>query len=167
MFSINAETTEKNPNIIDKVMDSLQGLVEIGVVSGFPKGRLNTPHYKPENPNEGPGPSIIDVAIWNNYGIGVPRRDFMTPASKRWMKFFSESLSKVSRDIQENKIDPQKFLGAMGQKGSDIISQEIIALSTPPNSPVTIAKKGSSNPLVDSGDMSRATTWQIRKRGNK
>lgn len=156
MLYVSAVTTETKPNLFQRILDSAKGLTEKGVVAGFPKGRLNTPHY--EN-----GESIIDVAIKNNYGMGVPRRDFMTPSSKKWMKFFSESLDIVRRDILENKIDPDKFLKAMGQKGSDIISKEIIALDTPPNAPSTIAKKGSSNPLVDTGAMARSTTWQIRR----
>lgn len=156
MLYVSAVTTETKPNIFQRILDSAKGLTEKGVVAGFPKGRLNTPHY--EN-----GESIIDVAIKNNYGMGVPRRDFMTPSSKKWKKFFSESLDIVRRDMLDNKLDSDKFLKAMGQKGSDIISKEIIALDTPPNAPSTIAKKGSSNPLVDTGAMSRSTTWQIRK----
>lgn len=156
MLYVSAVTTETKPNLFKRILDSAKGLTEKGVVAGFPKGRLNTPHY--EN-----GESIIDVAIKNNYGMGVPRRDFMTPSSKKWMKFFSESLDIVRRDMLDNKLDSDKFLKAMGQKGSDIISKEIIALDTPPNAPSTIAKKGSSNPLVDTGAMSRSTTWQIRR----
>ena len=156
MLYVSAVTTETKPNLFQRILDSAKGLTEKGVVAGFPKGRLNTPHY--EN-----GESIIDVAIKNNYGMGVPQRDFMTPSSKKWMKFFSESLDIVRRDMLDNKLDSDKFLKAMGQKGSDIISKEIIALDTPPNAPSTIAKKGSSNPLVDTGAMSRSTTWQIRR----
>lgn len=161
MLYISAVTTQKKPNAFKNLLDSAMGLTKKGVVAGFPRGRLNTPHYESSTKDE-QGPSIIDVAIKNNYGIGVPQRDFMTPSSKKWMKFFSDSLDTVRRDLMENKIDPDKFLKAMGQKGSDIISQEIIALDTPPNSPATIARKKSSNPLVDTGDMARSTTWQIR-----
>lgn len=163
MLYVSATTTQKKPNAFKKLMDSVRGMTEKGVVAGFPKGVLNTPHYETDKQGV-QGPSIIDVAISNNYGINVPRRDFMTPSSKKWMKFFSESLNQVRRELLSNKINPDKFLKAMGQKGSDIISQEIIALDTPPNSPYTIAKKGSSNPLVDTGDMARSTTWQIRGR---
>ena len=166
MLSISARTTETNPNLIQRIMEKASGMVEKGVVAGFPRGKLNTPHYE-SNGKGKQGPSIVDVAIANNYGIGVPRRDFMTPSAKRWNKFFKESLAKVQKELLANKINPNKFLKAMGQKGADIISQEIISLSTPPNSPATIAKKKSSNPLVDTGDMARSTTWQIRENKNK
>lgn len=166
MLYVSAVTTETKPNAFQKLLDTARGLTEKGVVAGFPRGRLNTPHYK--NGKNSGGPSIIDVAIWNNYGTNnIPQRDFMTPASKKWKKFFSESLDIVRRDMLENKLDSYKFLKAMGQKGSDIISKEIIALDTPPNAPATIRAKKSSNPLVDTGDMARSTTWQIRERKDK
>lgn len=160
MLYVSAVTTETKQNIFQRILDSAKGLTEKGVVAGFPKGRLNTPHY--EN-----GESIIDVAIKNNYGMGVPRRDFMTPSSKKWMKFFSESLDIVRRDLIENKVKPDNFLNAMGRKAQNIIRDEITALDTPPNAPSTIAKKGSNNPLVDTGDMRKAVTWQIRKAKEK
>ena len=161
MLYVSATTTEKKPEFYKKLLDRAMGYVKKGVVAGFPRGVLNTPHYKNEDGSM--GKSIIDVALSNNYGIGVPQRDFMTPASKRWEKFFDESLDQVRRELEADIINPEKFLKAMGQRGSDIISQEIIALDTPPNSPYTIAKKGSSNPLVNTRDMSRAATWQIRE----
>lgn len=161
MLQFSAGITQKNPQAYDKLLKSAQKMTDKIVVAGFPKGKLNTPHY--DN-----GESIIDVAIHNNFGIGVPRRDFMTPSSKKWEKFFKESLAKVQKDLLNDKIDIDKFLNAMGQRGSDIISKEIIDLDYPPNAPSTIkAKGGKSNPLVDSGDMSRATTWQIRRTKEK
>lgn len=160
MISVSATVQDKKPNFFKKILERAKGFTEKGVAVGFPAGRLNAPHYDNKQ-------SIIDVAIKNNYGLGVPQRDFMTPSSKKWMKFFTESLDKVKDGINKGSIDPEKFLALMGQKGSDIISQEIIDLDTPPNSPVTIALKGSSNPLVDTGDMARSTTWQIRRAENK
>lgn len=163
MLSISAVTTQKKPNAFKKLLDTVNGMVEKGVVAGFPRGRLNTPHYQ-SSANSKPGASIIDVAIYNNYGMGVPRRDFMTPASKKWMKFFKEAYTMVQREMIEEKIDIDKFLQDMGRKGQNIIYNEITALDTPPNAPSTIKRKGSSNPLIDTGAMRQAATWQIRGR---
>ena len=163
MLSISAVTTQKKPTAFKKLLDTVNGMVEKGVVAGFPRGRLNTPHYQ-SSANSKPGASIIDVAIYNNYGMGVPRRDFMTPASKKWMKFFKEAYTMVQREMIEEKIDIDKFLQDMGRKGQNIIYNEITALDTPPNAPSTIKRKGSSNPLIDTGAMRQAATWQIRGR---
>ena len=166
MLSVDATITESKPKIYDLYMKNLKKATEKGVVAGFPKGKLNTPHYESDQPGE-PGPSIIDVALWNNFGIGVPRRDFMTPASKRWQKYFNESLDALRKELAKDESRIEVFLRKMGEKGADFISQEIVALRIPPNSPKTIRLKGSSNPLVDSGDMQRAATYQIRRRDKR
>ena len=108
MLYVSATTTEKKPEFYKKLLDRAMGYVKKGVVAGFPRGVLNTPHYKNEDGSM--GKSIIDVAISNNYGIGVPQRDFMTPASKRWKKFFF-SLQKRNRTIKEYT---QKSLESFG-----------------------------------------------------
>lgn len=70
---------ENNPDWLDKVMAKAVKLADIEAAAGFPSGQkeLDTPHY--DN-----GASIIDVAIWNNYGTyNSPARDFMTPSGKK------------------------------------------------------------------------------------
>ena len=163
MFTINIKAEVKNPDAIEKLKKRAEKIARKHAAVGFPKGKLNAPHYEGEG--NLPGPSIIDVAIWNNFGIGVPKRDFMTPATQRWKTFCTEVINSMKMEILEGKIDIDDVLNLVGQKGADIISEEIIRLREPPNSPATIARKKSSNPLVDSGDMSKAPVHEIREVG--
>ena len=179
MFTVNIKVKQKNPEAFAQLKKRLQKISEKKVVAGFPKGKLNNPHYEPED-GRGPGPSIIDVAIWNNFGIGVPRRDFMTPASKEWQEYFEQMLELAKDAIIDGTQDIDEFLGMMGAQGAEFISDAIIKLKTPPNAPVTIhggwirtksgkwkkikGKGGKNNPLVDSGDLSRAPTYELRRR---
>ena len=116
------------------------------------------------------------MAIWNNYGIGVPRRNFMTPAALEWQKYFELMVEMSQNEIVTGTINVDNFLNAMGEKGAEFIREAIVKLDTPENAPITIeggwmAKNGktfkvigkkSSNPLVDSGDLSKAPTYKIR-----
>ena len=164
MFTVNIKVKQKNPEAFAHLKKRLQKISEKKVVAGFPKGKLNSPHYEPED-GRGPGPSIIDVAIWNNFGIGVPRRDFMTPASKEWQEYFEQMLELAKDAIIDGTQDIDEFLGMMGAQGAEFISEAIIKLKTPPNAPETIRRKGGkNNPLVDSGDLSRAPTYELRRR---
>ena len=156
MFTVDIKADVKNPDAIKKLQRRAKEIARKTVAVGFPKGKLNTPHYED-------GASIIDVALWNNFGIGVPRRDFMTPSTKRWKAFVTELVNSMKMGIISGKINIDDVLNLSGQKGADIISEEIIKLRTPPNSPVTIERKKSSNPLVDSGDMSKAPIHEIRE----
>lgn len=161
MFTIDIKADVKNPDAIKKLQKRAKEIARKTVAVGFPKGKLNAPHYEGEHGK--PGPSIIDVAIWNNFGIGVPKRDFMTPSTRKWKEFCTELINSMKMEILEGKINIDDVLNLAGQKGADIISEEIIKLRTPPNSPYTIEKKKSSNPLVDTGDMSKAPMHEIRE----
>lgn len=162
MFTVKIKVKEKNPEKLAALKKRMADISRHKVVAGFPKGRLNNPHYEGEKGK--PGPSIIDVAIWNNFGINVPRRDFMTPATKLWQKYIEQQVASFQEDIVSGAMDIQMFLNLMGQAGAEFISDAIVKLQEPPNSPVTIERKKSSNPLVDSGDMSKAPIHEIRSR---
>lgn len=158
MFTVNIKVKQKNPEAFAQLKKRLQKISEKRAVAGFPKGKLNNPHY--EN-----GASIIDVAIWNNFGIGVPRRDFMTPASKEWQEYFEQMLELAKDAIIDGTQDIDEFLGMMGAEGAELVKQSITKLKTPPNSPETIRRKGGKNePLIDSGDMLNAATYELRRR---
>lgn len=160
MFTVDIKVKQKNPEAYNALKKRLKQISRKRVVAGFPKGKLNNPHYEPEDGK--PGPSIIDVAIWNNFGIGVPRRDFMNPASQEWQKYFEQMVEASKDEIINGEIDIDNFLNLMGQAGAEFISDAIVKLKRPPNSPYTIARKKSSNPLVDSGDLSKAPVYEIR-----
>lgn len=162
MFTVNIKVKQKNPDAMAQLKKRLQNISDKRVVAGFPKGKLNNPHYEPEDGK--PGPSIIDVAIWNNFGIKVPRRDFMTPANNEWQKYFEQMVEMHKDEIISGEINIDNFLNLMGQAGAEFISEAIIKLRRPPNAPATIEHKKSSNPLVDSGDLSKAPVHEIRRR---
>lgn len=162
MFTVNIKVKQKNPDAMAQLKKRLQNISDKRVVAGFPKGKLNNPHYEPEDGK--PGPSIIDVAIWNNFGIKVPRRDFMTPASNEWQKYFEQMVEMNKNEIINGEINIDNFLNLMGQAGAEFISEAIVKLRRPPNAPATIERKKSSNPLVDSGDLSKAPVHEIRRR---
>lgn len=175
MFTISVKTTQTNPEFLKELKKRVKEIARKKVAIGFPKGKLNAPHYL-TNDNK-PGPSIIDVAIWNNFGLGVPRRDFMTPATQKWQPFCQEIAEKNKEDLISGRVNIDEVLGTIGQQGASMIADEIDELKDPPNSPITIhgglvrtksgkmikvEGKGSSNPLIDSGDMWRAVTYEIR-----
>ena len=45
---------------------------------------------------------------------------------------------------------------------NNAIAREITNLKEPPNAESTILKKGSSNPLIDTGDMRKSVKWKLR-----
>lgn len=166
MLSI--KTTQTNPNYAHDLETVVKALTDKEVVAGFPKGQLNTPYYefkwsKRKIRNKEPYPSIIDVAIKNNFGIGVPRREFMAKASEEWEKTERAALEQVQDGMAKGQMDVDKFMDVMGQDGANLISEAIENWTTPPNSAYTKHMKMSDHPLIDSGDMKNAPRHEIRR----
>ncbi len=96
------------------------------------------------------GMSIGDIAEANEFGIGVPARPFVSG----WA---DEARDAVTRMRDESaaalaaKSSPAQRLDGLAQVFAGEMQARISAGIDPPNAPATIAKKGSSTPLVDTG----------------
>ena len=69
----------------------------------------------------------------------------------------------VKEHQKVEKINQVAFLNKLGTEGVNDIQEAMIELRSPANSEVTIERKGSSNPLIDSGHMLQSTTYQVVK----
>jgi len=107
------------------------------------------------------GTKVASVAARHEFGVGVPERPFIRPANKKVLKPLKRFLWKA--------MDPKKLVITeamatdVGQMIQNAYQREITELRTPPNSPRTIARKGSSNPLVDSSLMWTSVTYKINR----
>lgn len=120
---------------------------------------------KDMNPPLGSGPSIIEVAIWNNFGTeNTPRRAFMELAAKWMQPKFKEMMQKAVKDINSGEVTLKQVLKLAAQMGQAEVQKAIIDGGWPSNSPETIAEKKSETPLVDSGDMRKYVTSDVRAR---
>lgn len=106
------------------------------------------------------GEFVASVAVKNEYGNPrIPPRPFFRGAifnnSDKWgdlaLKFFK-------------RADSETALGMLGESIRGDIIRSIDKTNTPPNSPVTIARKGSSKPLVDTGLLRASVTFQLREK---
>lgn len=106
------------------------------------------------------GEFVASVAYKNEYGNPrIPPRPFFRGAifnnSDKWgdlaLKFFK-------------RADSETALGMLGESIRGDIIRSIDKTNTPPNSPVTIARKGSSKPLVDTGLLRASVTFQLREK---
>ena len=61
-----------------------------------------------------------------------------------------------------NGMDESQALSKAGILFKNAIQREITNLKEPPNAESTIFKKGSSNPLIDTGLMRSKVEWKLR-----
>lgn len=113
--------------------------------------------YNRSNSNAKKVKYVAQVAYDNNYGNGVPARPFFTnvvDGDKDYQRIFEEYIKEGYPVAQA-----LTFIGIEMQQD---IQQEIITLREPPNSLYTIARKKSSNPLVDTGHMGDSVTYVVK-----
>lgn len=111
-------------------------------------------------------PTNVDIGVWMEFGVpsvGIPERSWLRSAFdtnvKRWAKF----AEKLTLEILDGHITTETALGQLGAKASADVKKGITRGEgiPPPNAPSTIARKGSSRPLVDTGQFVGAITWDV------
>lgn len=115
--------------------------------------------------------TVAQVAYWNEYGTenAPPRPAFrlameqnnatITQALERATKVIVDSTTKSS--TENPKSVAKKTMSQVGLLVQGMIQQSITDLKDPPNAPRTIAMKGSSNPLIDSGQYRKSITYAV------
>ncbi|CAN7389681.1 hypothetical protein [Neorhizobium sp. LjRoot104] len=141
---------------LKKVAAGLKGPSKVKV--GFPAGEADADN--------------IQKAVWNEFGTRggasgggwggpIPERPFMRNAIRDNQASYRDGMKNSAAKLLRGETGLRTVLSKLGIKAQGDIQAEITSLSNPPNSPVTIALKGSSNPLIDSGEMRGAVTWKV------
>ena len=65
------------------------------------------------------------------------------------------------KKVATGEMSEREYLDNIGQRLSSKIKTFARNLNSPANSRVTKENKGSSNPLVDTGQMIRGITWKV------
>lgn len=137
---------------------SMVGKLKGGAVKiGFPAGKegLGTPHYED-------GASIMQVAIWNQFGTGIiPSRPFMTMAKDKLRAWYPGFIKDSAANLESFNVS--RVLNLIGEYGKGQIQIAITELQDPPNAPYTIKKKKSAKPLIDTGAMRQSVTYLVEE----
>lgn len=128
---------------------------DITVKVGFPKLSEETLSTDSE------GATALEKAVINNFGLGVPKRPFMSISFAKNKKAYRSLVLKNFSNIKN--ADKVTFYNKLGLKGQGDVQNAIVGLKSPANNPSTIKQKGSSNPLMDSGHMRQSATFQVKK----
>lgn len=157
------------------LLKNLSYLNEAKVKVGFPEGAAVG---KSTRSGSGQKPysdisEVARVAIWNEFGVPnksgrgwkIPPRPFFRNAldtSKKTLPVFQD---RILDAVRRGKMTGVQALDALGIFMSDKIKASIRATTTPPNAPRTIAEKGSSHPLIDTGQLINSVTYAKIKGG--
>lgn len=105
------------------------------------------------------GVYVASVASFNEYGTAkIPPRPFFRNAiaknSNKWNDILANEL--------RNSVDVELAYNRVGEVAKGDIVESIMQTNTPPNSPLTISKKRSSKPLVDTSFMRSSVNYKVK-----
>lgn len=155
-MSFTIEVKRRKVVDLSKVQTSLRGPKKVKV--GFPAGETDAGN--------------IEKAVWNEFGTRggasgggwggpVPERPFLRNAMRDNKGKYRNGMRASAAKLLTGKTSISVVLSKLGIMAQGDVQESITSLQSPPNSPTTIELKGSSNPLIDSGEMRGAVTWKI------
>ena len=116
------------------------------------------------------GENVAMVGAKNEFGSEadrIPPRPFLQTTLDKNKKYYGENMVQIVEGVMKRGRDAMKGGGLLGTIVQDDIKRKIEAIKYPPNSAYTIEKKGSSNPLIDTGHMIQSIRYKIEPRKGK
>lgn len=108
------------------------------------------------------GEPIIDRAFSNEFGKGrIPERSFIRSAFDEQQAKLNVLKNRLLNGVIDGKLSPERAAGLLGQQHEKDIKDKIRSITTPPLSKVTIARKKSSKPLIDTGQMLNSVRYVV------
>lgn len=119
---------------------------------------------KPHKTSGGEPLTILDVGTIHEFGLGMPERSFIRAWFDAAKPENHELASRMLTRILSGTITVETALGQMGAYFAGQVQLFIAANRvTPPDSPATIAIKGSSVTLIDDGTLRQSLTFKVQK----
>lgn len=108
--------------------------------------------------------TVASIGFVHEFGsekAGIPERSFMRSTLVERRKDIIALQKKLLAKVVGGKMEQDQALGLIGEFVADAVQQKITAIQTPPNTPATIEKKGSSNPLIDHRQLLNSITHKV------
>jgi hypothetical protein len=110
------------------------------------------------------GKTIAEIAYYNEYGT----QDGRIPARPAHRNAFDDNRAKLDslqvrliKGVADGKLSADRAAKIMGETHQGFVRRSIQTLSTPANADSTIAAKGSSNPLIDTGQTLQSVRYVV------
>lgn len=107
-----------------------------------------------QDKEDSPGQSILDVAECHELGLGVPRRSFIADWADENKERHEAQLSTMAKAVAAGKVESAELgVKRLGVLYVGEVQKRIADGIEPPLEQATIERKGSSVPLIETGQM--------------
>jgi hypothetical protein len=115
-----------------------------------------------EEQHQDGGHTVAEIMSWHEFGIGQKRRSWL----RDWFDEQARDLHKKYGQIIQRNLVTQAFsleqgLDQFGTYAVGKLQKRWAAGIPPPNAPSTEARKGSSKPLIDTGQSRSSVTYKV------
>jgi hypothetical protein len=114
-----------------------------------------------KKPEDKENPTNVEIAMKNEFGIGVPERSFIRASVEENREKYLNMNKLAVKKILARKLTTETYLENLGEIAASDMQKFAIDLKQPPNSAETIEKKRSENPLIDTGQMVGSITYKV------
>lgn len=101
--------------------------------------------------------------ITKAHSIVIPERSFVRSAFDENRIKLEKLKERLYSGVIDGKLNPLRAAGLLGQQHEKDIKDKIRSITTPALSPSTIARKKSSKPLIDTGQMLNSVRYVVGK----
>lgn len=148
--------------ILRRIGDAAKGrkVLQVGI-QGEAAAEAKAPGTGEEEAQAKDATTVGMIAAFAELGLGQPERSWLRGWYDLHEEEIKEDLRKVARGAIEGRYTEERGLELLGVKYVGQIQQRIAQGINPPNAPSTIARKKSSTPLVDTGQLRSAVTYLL------
>lgn len=105
----------------------------------------------------------VEACYWLTKSVKIPERSFLRSTLDNKGKDFYKFAEKQLDNWLQSNTSPEPMLNALGLQFRGYVQKNIRDLSSPPNSGLTKAVKGSGNPLIDTGALLSSIEFSVNK----
>ena len=112
------------------------------------------------------GETVADIASQHEFGLGVPERSFIRAYVDENRAEIERAIREMAKRVVSGELPSFDYgLNLIGVKVQKEIVVRIKAGIAPPLSQVTMDRKGSSVPLIDTGQLWSSITYALKQLG--
>lgn len=123
-------------------------------------------YKKKKDRKKGEQVTVAQLAAIHEFGTTdgrIPERSFMRSTIDSNKGQLESLMKKLVGKIADGAMSKDKALGVIGQWLADKMVAKIDSGVPPPNAQSTVDRKGSSQPLIDTGQLKNSIDWEIAK----
>jgi hypothetical protein len=146
-----------------KYAGGVQGLLERIAALGDPKVYIGIPSSTNARQGASNNATIAAVHEMGAPSRGIPARPFLIPTMQNNAEKYTNLMAQGFRNALQDKEKSAEVYEKIGLVASSDVKDYIVSGQFVPLKESTIDRKGSSKPLLDTGEMRNSISYEVRK----